>query len=256
MGSHRAHLKTTELPDPQGSRQLSPLAVPLHTLEFLVWIILGAQSNLLNKLMMVWLFVFSKICGSQAHNSKRVFQDSVLKNFPPNGTRWQWQWPVCGARQGCHKVTAAILSGRQKLLRALGAGTGKSLQGQGRSRPSRRPCWDSVLSLLGLQVRLVGPAWWSFEGPQGTAATVGCRQGLLLQGEWPVWGSQEAPALAGQHLQQVYSETAGAPSPRARLQVCVPRGGAQCRGWAQAWVARWARGVVPRVVQTIYSSVK
>lgn len=96
-------LKTSGLLGPGGSLQLSPLGVPLRTLEFLVWIILGAQSNLLNKLMMVWLFVCSQICGSQALNSKRVFQDSVLNNFLPNGRRWQWQWPVCGARQGCHK---------------------------------------------------------------------------------------------------------------------------------------------------------
>ena len=142
-------------------------------------------------------------------------------------------WSTAGAPQG---ATAAILFGRRKLLRALGAGTGKRLQGQGCSWPSRRPCWDSVLSLLGLQVRLVGPAWWSFEGPQGTAATVGCCQGLLLQGEWPAWGSQAAPALAGQRLQQVYSETAGAPSPPGRAAGVYPEeapsAGSGCRlGW-------------------------
>ena len=67
-------LKTSGLLDPGGSLQLSPLGVPLRTLELLVWIILGAQPNLLNKLMTVWLFVCSQICGSQAQNSKRVFQ--------------------------------------------------------------------------------------------------------------------------------------------------------------------------------------
>ena len=96
-------LKTTELPDPGGSLQLSPSGVPFRILEFLVWIMLGAQSNLLNKLMTVWLFVFSQICCSQARNSKRVFPDSVLNSFPLNGRRWQWQRPVCGAQLGCHE---------------------------------------------------------------------------------------------------------------------------------------------------------
>ena len=130
-------------------------------------------------------------------------------------------WSTAGVPQ---EATAGILLGRKKFLRALRAGTGRSRQSQGPSRPSWRPCWDSVLSLLGLQVRLVGPTWWSFEDPQGTAATVGCCQGLLLQGEWPVWGSQVAPDLAGQRLQQVYPEMAGAPSsPGWAAGVCTQR---------------------------------
>lgn len=217
-------LKTSGLLDPGGSLQLSPLGVPLRTLELLVWIILGAQPNLLNKLMTVWLFVCSQICGSQAQNSKRVFQDSVLNNFLPTGRRWQWQWPVCGARQGCHKrPLQGFCLGERNSSEHSELEQGGAVS-QGPSRPSWRPCWDSVLSLLGLQVRLVGPTWWSFEDPQGTAATVGCCQGLLLQGEWPVWGSQVAPDLAGQRLQQVYPEMAGAPSsPGWAAGVCTQR---------------------------------
>ena len=130
-------------------------------------------------------------------------------------------WSTAGMPR---EVTAGILFGRQKLLRALGAGTGRSRQGQGPSRPSWRPCWDSAFSLSGLQVRLVGPAQWSFEGPRGIATTIVCHQGLLLQGEWPVWGSQGAPDTTGQHLQQVYSEAAGAPfPPDGAAGVCTQR---------------------------------
>lgn len=37
-------------------------------------LILGAQSSLLNKLMTVWPFAFSQICGSRAQNSKQHFK--------------------------------------------------------------------------------------------------------------------------------------------------------------------------------------
>lgn len=230
---------------------MSPSGVLFHILEFLVWIILGAQSNLLNKLMTVWLFVFSQICCSQAQNSKRVFQDSILNSFPLNGRRWQWQRPACGAQPGCHERSLrGFCLGDRSFSEHSELEQGGAIQGQGPSRPSWRPCWDLVLSLSGLQVRLVGPAQWSFEGPRGIAATVVCRQGLLLQGERPVWGSQGAPDTAGQHLQQVYSEAAGAPfPPDGAAGVCTQRRhpvqglGAGLGGWVggQGGSPRWCR---------------
>lgn len=234
-------LKTSGLLDPGGSLQLSPLGVPLRTLELLVWIILGAQSNLLNKLMTVWLFVCSQICGSQAQNSKRVFQDSVLNNFLPTGRRWQWQWPVCGARQGCHKrPLQGFCLGERNSSEHSELEQGGAVS-QGPSRPSWRPCWDSVLSLLGLQVRLVGPTWWSFEDPRALqppwAVVRGCFCRVSGQCGAPRWPQISLGSVCSRFTQRWQEHH----PPRAGLQVCVPRGGAQCRGWAQAWVARWAR---------------
>ena len=147
-------------------------------------------------------------------------------------------WSTAGVPQ---EATAGILLGGKKFLRALRAGTGRSRQSQGPSRPSWRPCWDSVLSLLGLQVRLVGPTWWSFEDPRALqppwAVVRGCFCRVSGQCGAPRWPQISLGSVCSRFTQRWQEHH----PPRAGLQVCVPRGGAQCRGWAQAWVARWAR---------------
>lgn len=129
-------------------------------------------------------------------------------------------WSAAGVPQ---EATAGILLGRKKFLRALRAGTGRSRQ----SGPLPA-LLEALLGFSALTAGSSGQVSGSYlvviRGPQGTAATVGCCQGLLLQGEWPVWGSQVAPDLAGQRLQQVYPEMAGAPSsPGWAAGVCTQR---------------------------------
>ena len=203
---------------------MSLLGVPLHTLEFLVWIILGAQSNLLNKLMMIWLSVFSKICGSQAQNSKRVFQDSVLKNFPPNGRRWQQQWPVCGAQQGRHKrPLQRFCLGDGSFSECLGLEQGSAFRVRAAPGPPGGPagiqcshCW------------VFRSGWWALPGGH-------LRAHRALQPPWAavrgcfcrVSGQRGAPRRPQLSLGSVCSRFTQRRQehhpPRAGLQVCTQR---------------------------------
>ena len=122
----------------------------------------------------------------------------------------------------------------------------QSTQSWNREEPSESGPLPALLeALLGFSAltagssgQVSGSCLVVIRGPTGHCSRRGLLSGAAPAGWVAVWGPRSRWAASAAGLPRDGRSTI---LPGAGLQVCVPRGGAQSRGWAQTWVARWAR---------------